>query len=185
MTEFFESFAPSVSTSPASSTTTTPPQSTTTPITGPELESMAIKELLATIKFNKKVLMEVRDMVILGGDADYANAFASVSKANADAIQKLTELALQKEKIAAQKEIKEMDIESKKQLLEQKHSLDSKHKVTNNNFLVMGREDVFNKLFNGSIESKEKIITGEVQDDVPSKELILTQNTCEKDNNTP
>lgn len=70
-------------------------------LTQEEIEKRVQLELLKSIGFNNQVIKEVRDTIRCGADAEFVDAFAKVSKANADAIKILSELSLQKERIEA------------------------------------------------------------------------------------
>jgi hypothetical protein len=118
-------------------------------LTQEEIEKRVQLELLKSIGFNNQVIKEVRDTIRCGADAEFVDAFAKVSKANADAIKILSELSLQKERIEAQKEIKRMDLEGKKELLEQKSSLElgNKSSTSTNTFILnMSREEIFDRV---------------------------------------
>ncbi len=148
--EFFDSLSlDSDDDSDASNVNT--PTTTTQPISSfseLELQNLALTELIKTVTLNNNVLEEVRDMIIMGADAEYIQAYSGVAKANSDALKEISQFALQREKLRVQKEVKEMDIEGKKEIEQVRHRLGmDDRKTVNNNFLVMGREEVFNRLF--------------------------------------
>jgi hypothetical protein len=131
-------------------------------LTDDELHRMALTEILKTIESNNEVISELKDMVVMGADAEFAQAFASVTKANSDAIKVITDIALQKERLKAQKELKRIDIDGKKEVNEHKHDLeirDGGKKGTNTNVLIMNREEVFQTLFGNSNNRSERDVT--------------------------
>lgn len=113
-----------------------------------EIQAMVITELLRSIGMNNEVITEVKDMVIMGADASFADAYSKITKSQADMIKALSDIALQKEKLKNQKELKKMDIEGKKDINEHKHELERKDsKATiNNNLIVMNREQAFEEV---------------------------------------
>ena len=46
-----------------------------------EIQNVAITEILRTIGFNNAVIEEMKDMVLMGADSEFALAFSSISKA--------------------------------------------------------------------------------------------------------
>ncbi len=131
-------------------------------LTDDELHRIALTEILKTIGSNNEVIQELKDMVIMGADAEFAQAFASIAKANSDAIKVISEIALQKEKLKVQKEIKKIDIEGKKEINEHKHDLemrDGGKRGNNTNVLIMNREEVFRTLFGNNNNRSERDVT--------------------------
>lgn len=125
-------------------------------MTQEEIEKNAVLEILKTIGFNNQVIKEVRDSILVGADPEYAEAYAKIAKANSDAIKVLSDISLSKERIKAQKEIKKMDIEGKKELLDHKSSMELGSKSNGNTFILeMSREEVFDRIL-GDKKKEEK-----------------------------
>lgn len=154
--EFFESLSLESS---VSNVTTPPPvlSPTLSSLSELELQNLALTELIKTVTLNNNVMEEVKDMIIMGADADYIQSYAGVAKANADALKEISQFALQREKLRVQKEVKSMDIEGKKEIEQVRHRLGMDGKTVNNNFLVMGREEVFDRLFPKKVETIDAI----------------------------
>ena len=125
-----------------------------------QIQGMVIVELLKTVGINTQVLEEMRDMVLVGGDADFAQAVSSLSKSQGDMLKVLSEFALQKERLKAQKDIKKLDIEGKKEIIEHKQTLEisTNKNNTTNNILVMGREEMFQTLFDEKDKPETEVI---------------------------
>lgn len=142
-------------------------------LTQEEIEKRVQYEILKTIGFNNEVIRNVRDTIQCGSDADFVDAFAKVAKANADAIKVLSDIAMQKEKIEATKELKQIDIEAKKELLDQKASLElgNKNNNSSNTFILeVSREEIFDRILGKSKEdSKPKRAVTDI--DVVSEEI--------------
>lgn len=138
-----------------------------------EIEKRVQVELLKTIGFNTQVIKEIRDSILVGGDAEYMDAFAKVSKSNADAIKILSELSLQKERLKSQKELKEMDLDAKKQLLDHKSNLElgTKKSSVNNTFILeVSREEIFDRILGKEKEdSKPKRSGNDIIDVTPEE----------------
>lgn len=144
--DFFESLSLQ---STLSSSTEEETNTPTISLSEHDIQNLALTELIKNVNLNNAVLEEVKDMIIMGAESDFVQSYAGVAKANADALKVLSEMALQKEKLRVQKEVKQMDIDGKKEIEEVKHRLGVDDKrITNNNFLVMSREEVFDRLFN-------------------------------------
>lgn len=122
-----------------------------------DIQKLSILELIKTIGFNNEVLNEVKDAVMVGGDAEFADAYSKIAKANVEAIKVISEFALQKERLKTQKELKDRDIEGKKEINEHKQGLidgSPNNNSNSSNLLGMSRDEIFNRLFNKEIEDK-------------------------------
>ena len=139
-------------------------------LTEEDIQKIALTELLKTIGFNNEVIEEVKDMVVMGADAEFADAYSKLSKSNSDAIKLISEFALQKERLRAQKELKKMDIEGKKEVNAHKQTLELEGPKNQTNILVMSREEIFDKLMAGEKEEEpERDITPtETRDGLPT-----------------
>jgi|TARA_R110000787_G_scaffold17748_1_gene55084 hypothetical protein len=116
-----------------------------------DIQTLAMAEALRTLSFNNEVIEEVKDMVVMGADAEFADAYSKLAKSNMDAVKIIADFALQKERLKNQILIKKMDIAGKKDVNEHKHELEMKEGPkqlnTTNNVIVTGRDDVFERLF--------------------------------------
>lgn len=116
-----------------------------------EIQNISIEEVLKTITINFNVLEELRDMILVGGESDYAQAYAGVSRANTEALKILAEFANTKSKnktIITSREIDakgKLDAERIRQ--ETAFKIAEESTTTNNNILIMNREEVFDRLF--------------------------------------
>lgn len=126
-------------------------------LTEEEIRSMAFTQILKTIGFNTTVLEELKDLVSMGADSDIATSYSMVSRANSDIIKTLSEFALQKERLKVQKEIKEMDIQGKKEINEHKFKLEDSGGGSKNTFILnnISREELLDGILKKRQEEEE------------------------------
>lgn len=124
-----------------------------------EIQNIALTELIKTIGFNTSVMQELKDMVAMGADSDVATSYSMVARANSEIIKTLSEFALQKERLKVQKEIKEMDIQGKKDVNEHKFNLEegsTNPKSSNNTFILnMSRDQIFDNILKRNGEEEK------------------------------
>jgi len=101
-----------------------------------DLEQFILNSSGKLISDSLTVIDDMRDFVEAAPDADTISSLAELMKASTTAIDTLNKLLIQDKKSATQKDVKQMDIDSKKELA------DTAHKAIN----TLTREEVFKKL---------------------------------------
>ena len=102
-----------------------------------KLEQFILNSSGKLISDSLNVIDYMREFVESAPDAETISSLAALMKASTDAIDTLNKLLLQDKKSSTQVGIKQMDIESKKELQEAKES---------NSINTLTREEVFKKL---------------------------------------
>lgn len=112
-----------------------------------DLEKFIIDNAASVVADSIEMVQSLKTDVMTGGDAKMVEATAELVKAVTGAIDALSKLKLSDDKLKGQKEIKQMDIESKT--------------LENNNTpsgLFISREDLIKNLLNRKDESQPKIV---------------------------
>jgi hypothetical protein len=79
-----------------------------------DIEKFIIDNAAAVVTHSLEMIEDMKDITIAGGESEAIEAMAELVKATTGAIDSLSKLKLADDKIKAQKQLKEMDINSKK-----------------------------------------------------------------------
>lgn len=119
---------------------------------------LLIKTLMDAIEKNNRMLENTMELFEQGGQADHALAHASIARNNADLAKTLTNLLIEKQKLALNDKLKTRELDIKEKGLIVGGDGASAGNLTQNNYYIKSnREDMISILF-GEGEEKEKAV---------------------------
>jgi hypothetical protein len=108
---------------------------------------------------------DLKDFIVQGQNPDEISALSELINSATKALEHLNKINLQNKKAATDKELKTMDIASRKEVAS---LLPDKNVVNNTNILVASREEIFKKLL--SDISEPEVIDVQVLKDPPKED---------------
>lgn len=127
---------------PVAIVTTTPVISAPPPfqLTEDNLSDFILKSSQDLVKIGIETVDSLKSIIATTADAKSMSGFADICKATSSALDTLNAINIEKRKNANAKELKKLDIESRKLIT------DSKKAPTQNNFIITGREQIMKML---------------------------------------
>lgn len=136
----------------------TPVSATEIKLSESQVNEFVINNAATIIANSVDAIESLKQSLYQATDPDEILAFSDLIKASSAALEVLNKISIQNKKAQSSKEIKQMDIESKKQL-------EGLKKPGNTNILIATREDIFKKVVQHLDDAKN---TAEVID-VPTE----------------
>ena len=127
-----------------------------------ELEQFVIDNAGQLIQESFAVMNNYKDMINTAPNAEDVSAYAELIKASTNALESLNKILVQDKRSKTSMELKQIDIEQKKALID--HKADT-------HLLTMGREEMFKKLMDEA-EAVEIIDADVVESDEPAKPIL-------------
>jgi hypothetical protein len=133
-------------------------------LTEDKVTDFVVKSAGALVNAGLESVNDLRELVVQGQNPDEIAALASLISSTAGAIEALNKLILLKKKNEASKELKQMEIEGKKQIASITGPTTGNTITNNTQVLVASREDIIKQM----LQEPEKIVleTNEVTEDV-------------------
>lgn len=151
----------------------TPTSSVTAPqepdLTEDKVAEFVVKSAGALVNAGLGSVNDLRDLVVQGQNPDEIAALASLISSTAGAIEALNKLTLLQRKNEASKELKQMDIEGRKQVahITGPSSIGMGNTITNNtNVLVASREEIIKQFLAEPKVEKVKLIENDTTDPI-------------------
>jgi hypothetical protein len=116
----------------------------TVPPTDDNLNDYILKQASELVDISVSSVKELKDFVLQGTNPEEITALAELVNASTRAIEAINKLNLQKKKHKNDIDIKTLDHEFKKRLLE----INPKPQTVNNTVLIASREEIFKKFIN-------------------------------------
>ena len=122
------------------------PEDVEVPKTEDEIQEFILKNAAHLASLSIKSVQDLQKMVIATGDPEQIASLASLIAAGTGAVESVNKINLQNKKTAATKELKKLDIESKKELQQLKNDGYLNLPQGNTNILVATREEIMGQL---------------------------------------
>ena len=131
------------------------------PKTEQEIQDFILKNSAQLATLSVKSVKDLQQVVTATGDPEQMASLASLIIAGAGAIETINKIHLQNKKAEANKDLKKLDLEGKKELQRLKNDGYLNLPQSNTNILVATREEVIAQL-TGKVKAKTVNVTNEV-----------------------
>jgi hypothetical protein len=134
-------------------------------LTEDNINDYVLKRTSTLIDSSINAIEDIKDYVVQGQNPDEISALSELINSATKALEHLNKINLQNKKAATDKELKTMDIASRKEVAS---LLPDNNVINNTNILVASREEIFKKLL--SDISEPEVIDVQVLKDPPKED---------------
>ena len=140
------------------------PQAVTPDVTEDNINEYILKKASCLINTSIDAVEDIKDYIVQGQNPDELAALSELINAASKSLETLNRINLQNKKAKTDKELKEMDIKSRKDVA----GMLPGNNVVNNNLIVASREEIFKQLLNEpepiQAEIVDSVVTEEKED---------------------